>query len=111
MAEEIIGSDLLRIIANNKDLEGGGTIAGPVENMRGYAFFGVSVFSTQVGQVLIEYRFADGAWRTMQTLNIAANTALDVVYRKTRDEYRVSYTDISCMVSNVDLGTLRTNVN
>jgi len=113
MGEEIIGSDSLNIIANNQALAGGGNIAGAVENLRNHAFYGVSVFSTQAGTLSIQYRMAGGVLRHINgsPFVIAANSAFDRVFRKTREEYQVTYTDTSLVASNVDIETLRTNVN
>jgi len=113
MAEEVIGSDSLNIIANNLPLAGGGVVAGDTENLRGFAFYGVSVFATKVGSLAVEYRIAGGQWRHVNgsPFPISSYVAFDRVFRKAREEYRVTFTDTALMASFVDIETLRTNVN
>lgn len=108
MGVEIEIQDVSRVIADNLTIVGGASI-GPseIDNVRGHHYWGVSVFSTQAGTLLIEYKVANvaGIWRSFPLINIAANTPFDQVYRKTRENYRVTYTDTSLVASDVDLIT------
>jgi len=111
--QEVIGTDSKRLIANNLDILALATVAGPTENMRNHAFLGVTCHTSQDGQLEIEYRMPGGIWRQIDgsPFAITGGVAFDRVYRITRDEYRVTFTDTSGVANNVDLGTLRTNVN
>jgi len=109
MAVEIETQDKLHNVANQTNLGGGGVIASPADIVSKYHYWGVSVFSTQAGQLVIEYRMTNGAWRAFPAINIAANTPFDQVYRKTRAEYKVTYTDTSLVASVVDIVTVMTH--
>lgn len=110
MAVEVEKQPVFRQIGNDNGLAGGASI-GPstADDVRTYNFWGVTVFSTQAGTLLIEYMMPNGVWRAFPLINIAANTAFDQVYRITREFYRVTYTDTSLVASDVDLQTIKSS--
>jgi hypothetical protein len=104
-----VANDVTHILANDTALGAEGSIISRnpdfVYNCR---FYGVSCYSTQNGTLVIYYLNppAPGP-RTLQTINITAGIPFDIVYRVTRREYYVQYTDTSGNPSFVDLSTIK----
>jgi len=100
--------NLFRVVANNEAVPADGMI-GPsdADYCEHYPYWGVSVYSTQAGTLLIEYSLNGTTWRTLANINISADTPFDQVYRVTRQYYRVSFTNTSASTAYVDIVTVR----